>query len=116
MAAAFNGKSCDIEVVQFEGATARFMKEIGAPYYVRGLRIGTDFDSEYPAIRVNQKINPDLIPVLLCSTNPELQDISSTIAREACRVGEDGVLESYVTPHVKEKLIQKMNELGLRPA
>lgn len=110
-----DGVQCKLRVVSFEGTTARFMKANDAPFYVRGLRLGTEFDAEFPSLMVSKNIYPDFTPVFFCSTNPKLQTVSSTVAREVCKFGEDDILEEYVTPHVKDQLITRMKALKMRP-
>jgi pantetheine-phosphate adenylyltransferase len=109
------GIACALKVSCYDGTTARFMQAAGAPFYVRGLRLGTEFDQELPGILVSKNIYPAFTPVFFCSTNPKLQAVSSTVARELCRFREDAVLEEYVTPHVKERLVARMEKLGQRP-
>jgi pantetheine-phosphate adenylyltransferase len=109
------GVKCDLKVARFNGATARFMKEVGADFYVRGLRLGTEFDQEMPSIAVSRQINPAFTPVFFCGSEEKLQTVSSTVARELCKLGEDDLLDQYVTPHVAQTLTQRMDELGMRP-
>lgn len=109
------GVKCTLRVVSFEGTTARFMQASNAPFYVRGLRLGTEFDAEFPSLMVSKNIYPAFTPVFFCSTNPKLQTVSSTVAREVCKFGEDQILDDYVTPHVKDKMIERMRQLKMRP-
>src|SRR5947207_467747 len=51
---AAEGIKCDITVEYNTGLTAAFMKANNAPFYVRGLRPGNDFDSEYPVAMANR--------------------------------------------------------------
>lgn len=112
---AAEGVKCNLRVASFEGTTARFMQAANAPYYVRGLRAGTEFDAEFASLMVSKSIYPAFTPVFFCSTNPKLQTVSSTIAREVCKFGEDQILGEYVTTHVKDKLIERMRAQKLRP-
>jgi pantetheine-phosphate adenylyltransferase len=110
------GVKCTLKAAIYDGTTARFMEAANAPYYVRGLRVGMDFDHEIPGIVVSKSIYPGFTPVFFCSTDPKLQNVSSSVAREVCRFGEDALLETYVTPNTKEKMIEKMAALKMRPA
>lgn len=104
---------CDIRVETHTGLTAAFMKAHGAPYYVRGLRRGTEFDDESQAITASRLQHPGFTPVFLCASDPRLQDVSSSVARELARFGGQG-LEHYVSPAVAEKLKKRIEERGLK--
>ena len=101
------GLPCNIEVKKNAGLTAAFMKAHNAPYYVRGLRIGSEFDQEYPAVIGGKGEYKDFTPVFLCVTDPALHVVSSTLAREIARFRGDS-LENYVTPEVAQKLKERM--------
>jgi pantetheine-phosphate adenylyltransferase len=108
------GIECDLVATSYTGMTARFMEASNAPFYVRGLRLGTEFDTEYPDIMHSKKVFPGFTPVFFCSTNSQTQIVSSSAARGLCHLREDDVLTDYVTPFVKNKLITRMEERGLR--
>jgi len=108
-----DGLSCDIKVVKHTGLTAKFMQAHNAPFYIRGLRLGTEFDSEYPAIVAGHKEYKDFAPVFLCATDPDLQIVSSSLVREIARFGGDSI-KSYVTPYIARKLKKQIDEGGLR--
>lgn len=114
-ALAKDGVKCHLKVVSYDGATARFMQAVQAPFYVRGLRLGTEFDAELPSLQISKQMYPDYTPVFFCSTKADLQKVSSTMARELCALREDALLGQMVTPHVQEKLIARMQERKLRP-
>ncbi len=107
------GIKCDIAVVEHSGLTAHFMKEHSAPFYIRGLRMGTEFDAEYPALVAGQREYKDFTPVFLCSSDPYLHIASSNLAREL-EAFNGTTLNLYVTPRVAEKLKQRITERGMR--
>jgi pantetheine-phosphate adenylyltransferase len=107
------GKSCDIKVEKHTGLTATFMKAHDAPYYVRGLRRGTEFDDESSAVAASRLQYGEFTPVFLCSSDAKLQDISSTAARELARFDGKG-LEHYVSPAIEARLKKRIDERGLR--
>lgn len=107
------GQDCDIRVEKHGGLTAAFMKAHDAHYYVRGLRMGTEFDTEYPALVAGRNEYKDFTPVFLCTTNPGLQIVSSSLAREVARFGGDS-LDRYVTPAVQRHLEARVAQRGLR--
>jgi pantetheine-phosphate adenylyltransferase len=109
------GVNCAIKVACYDGTTARFMKAVGAEFYVRGLRLGVEFDQELPGIIVSKSLYPAFTPMFFPSTNPKLQTVSSSVARELCRFREDAALDDYLSPHVKQELIGRMENLNMRP-
>lgn len=108
------GRVCDIYVEKNGGLTAAFMKAHNAPFYVRGLRLGMEFDAEYPTLVAGRLEYDAFKPVFLCTTDPHLQIVSSSLAREVERFGGASI-GHYVTPYVEQKLRQRMGEKGLRP-
>jgi pantetheine-phosphate adenylyltransferase len=114
-ALAAEGVACDIRVTTYGGATASYMKSLGAPWYVRGLRMGTEFDAEYPVITTSKKIYPDFTAIFFSSADPDLHSVSSSLAREVCRLREDEVLKDMVSPYVMGKLVARMEEKNIRP-
>ncbi len=108
------GRRCRIDVAAHGGLTAAFMKAHDAPFYVRGLRMGFEFDAEYPQLVAGRNEYAGFTPVFLCASDPQLHVVSSTIAREVERFGGEST-EKYVTPRTAEKLRARMTERGLRP-
>ena len=101
------GFKCDIDVKKHAGLTTDFMQAHNAPFYIRGLRLGMEFDTEYPAVLASKNEYPEFIPLYTCVTDPSLHAVSSTLAREIARFGGRS-LESYVTPDTAEKLRNRM--------
>jgi len=75
------------------GLLVDFARKHNATVLVRGVRNGTDFDTEQQLALVNQSICPELETVLLIAA-PEYQYLSSTVAREMIRY--DQPLEKYL--------------------
>jgi pantetheine-phosphate adenylyltransferase len=100
---AAESKSCDITVEYNGGLTAAFRKANNAPFYVRGLRPGNDFDSEYPVAMANRVEYKALVPLFLIASEPALNNVSSSIARDLARHHGES-LGAHVTPYVEEKL------------
>ena len=86
-----------VEVDKFEKLTARFCKEIGAEYLVRGLRHASDFDYEKTISQLNYIVGDGLETIFLIA-RPEMSHISSTIVREIIR-GE-GDSSPFLPPEV----------------
>ena len=107
------GISCDIQVKQHQGLTAHFMKAHNAPFYIRGLRMGTEFDAESAAMTVGRNEYKDFTPVFMTVANPALQTTSSSIARELEMFGGNSI-KKFVTPQVAKKLKARVEERGLK--
>lgn len=77
-----------VEVMEFDGLTVDFCKNVGAEFIIRGLRNASDFDYEKTIAQLNSELNKDIETVLLIS-KPKHSHISSTIVREIIRVKGD---------------------------
>ncbi|MBI3440577.1 MAG: pantetheine-phosphate adenylyltransferase [Proteobacteria bacterium] len=104
---AAEGVVCDISVEKYAGLTAAFMEAHNAPFYIRGLRPGTDFDNEYPIAMAGRREYPAFQPLFFVASDANLNYVSSSIAREMARLGGKS-LSAHVTPYVEEKLKQKL--------
>ena len=91
----------NVEVEACSGLLAGYAREKGATILVKGLRNGTDFDSEYQQALINKGICPELETVFL-PASAEYLHFSSTMAREMIRYGQP--LEKYVPAPVAEEL------------
>lgn len=86
----------DIKNVKTElsgGMLVEYMRERGITYIVKGVRDAVDFDYEYKLANINRSFDPAAETVLLPS-RPELQFISSTVARELIKYKKP--LDGYV--------------------
>ena len=86
-----------ISVTSYEGLTAKFCKDNGAQFIIRGLRNTTDFNYEQPVAQTNFKLM-DVESIFLLSS-PEVSNISSSIVRDVLR--NDGDVSSLVPTSVK---------------
>ncbi len=109
------GINCKIKVRSHSGLTAHFMKAHNAPFYVRGLRMGTEFDAEHAALVAGKGEYEDFTALFLTLTDNELQSTSSSLAREMEMFGGT-TLDKYVTPRTAKKLKERITERGLRAA
>ena len=91
----------NVEAELWQGLLAEYARARGAGFLVKGVRCGTDFDSEYQMAWINQGLWPELETVLL-PARPELLYFSSTMAREMIRYGQD--LTRYLPSAVAEEL------------
>ena len=91
----------NVEAELWTGLLADYARQRGAAFLVKGVRCGTDFDSEYQMAWINQGLKPDLETVLL-PARPEFIYFSSTMAREMIRYGQD--LKNYLPSAVAEEI------------
>lgn len=93
----------NVEAELWPGLLADFARRHGATAIVRGVRNGTDFDTEQQMALINKGMCPELETLLLPAA-PEYQYFSSTMAREMIRY--DQPLEKYlpaeIVPVVRE--------------
>lgn len=78
-------------------ALARYAKDIGAQALIRGLRAAPDFEAEFQMALANRRIVPEVETVFLMTSQEHLF-VSSSIAKELARLGED--LSTIVPPNV----------------
>jgi pantetheine-phosphate adenylyltransferase len=77
-----------IKVVQYQGLTVEFCKQVNAKYLLRGLRTSADFEFERSIGQVNKKLNPDIETVFFL-TDPQYTSLTSSIVRDILRHGGD---------------------------
>ncbi|SDJ95316.1 Phosphopantetheine adenylyltransferase [Catalinimonas alkaloidigena] len=82
----FADESC-VEVMTYQGLTAKFAQEQNAHFLLRGLRNTTDFEYENAIAQANRHVFPSLETVFLI-TSPSLATISSSIVRDLHRHGQ----------------------------
>jgi pantetheine-phosphate adenylyltransferase len=95
----------NIEARCFSCLTVDFAKEIGAQTIVRGLRVVTDFETEYEMALMNKKLSPEIELVCLMTTL-EFQFISSSLIKEVTNLG--GKIEDLVPAAVADALKKKL--------
>ena len=83
------------------GLLADYAKEKGAQYLVKGVRNGTDFDTEWSMAQINRELDGSLETVLL-PARAEYLHVSSTMVREMARYGQP--MEQYVPAPVAAEL------------
>lgn len=94
----------NVEAELWPGLLADFAVEHGANVIVRGVRNGTDYDSEAQLAMINRTIHPELETMLL-PASAEYQHFSATMAREMIRYHQP--LERYL-PQPIIPLVQKI--------
>ncbi len=77
----------NVTVTSFDGWLADFMKKVGTPYYVRGIRDQKDYEYESRNFEINIKKNPD-IQTLFVPCSKEVKNISSTRIKKLLSEGK----------------------------
>ena len=101
----------EIEVVTFDSLLMDFAERQGASMIVRGLRAVADFEYEYQMAGMNQQLN-DRIETVFLMADVSLQPIASRLVKEIALFGGD--IHKFVTPAVKEDVVARVTEMGLR--
>ncbi len=96
-----------IEVDQFDGLIAEYLKRVNASALIRGLRAVSDFEFEFQMSLMNRKLNPDVETVFLTPAQ-EYIHLNSTIVKEVASFGGD--VSEYVPDYVKAKLQEKFKK------
>lgn len=98
-----------IRIVPFDNLLVDFVHEQKASMIVRGLRAVSDFEYEFQMASMNARLDNRIETVFLMASERN-QFISSRFVKEIGRLGGD--IGHFVTPEVKERLIQRFAEDG----
>ena len=85
------------------GLLADYAREKGARYLVKGVRNGTDFDTEWSMAQINRELDGSLETVLL-PARAEYLHVSSTMVREMIKY------RRALEPYMPAAAIEKMKE------
>lgn len=88
MIAATFADNPNIEVMDYDGLTVDFCKQMGAHYILRGLRTSADFEFERSIGQTNKQLYPDVETVFML-TQPEHTPLNSSIVRDVLKHGGD---------------------------
>ncbi len=77
-----------VQVTTFDGLTVEFAASVGAIAIVRGLRVLSDFESEFQMALMNRRLNPRVNTVFLMTSFSNVF-ISSSLIKEVCQLGGD---------------------------
>jgi pantetheine-phosphate adenylyltransferase len=89
------------DVVTFQGLIVEYAKSIKANILIRGIRSVSDFEYEINLASINKVLAPEIETVFL-PTSPDLAVVSSSAAKEICKLG--GNISKFVTPQVASAL------------
>lgn len=93
-----------IEVIPFDKLLMHFAMEQEVHVIVRGLRAVSDFEYEFQMTAMNEQLNRDIETVFLMA-DVRHQAVASRLVKEIARF--DGDITPFVTPRVKERLLEK---------
>lgn len=96
----------NVTVESYGCLTIDFLRQIGAKFIVRGLRMGSDFEREFDMALMNQKLDPGIDTVCLMS-HAEYQFISSSLLKEVAQGGGD--VDVFVPECVAVALKRKLS-------
>jgi pantetheine-phosphate adenylyltransferase len=91
----------NVSVRPFASLLVDFAVEIGAQAIVKGLRVVTDFESEFQQAALNYRLNPALETMFIMAT-PEHMYLSSSLIKEIASM--HGNIHPWVTPRVEQAL------------
>src|SRR5439155_21934018 len=75
-----------VDVGSFDGLTVDYAESLGATAIVRGLRVLSDFESEFTMALMNRRLKPSINTVFLMTSSSNVF-ISSSIIKEVCALG-----------------------------
>ena len=96
----------NVEVAQFDGLVAEYIRSVNASAMIRGLRAVSDFEYEFQMSLMNRKLNADFETVFLTPAQ-EYIHLNSTIVKEVASFGGD--VSEYVPNYVENKLREKFS-------
>jgi len=77
-----------VQVTTFDGLTVEFAASVGAIAIVRGLRVVSDFESEFQMALMNRRLDPRVNTVFLMTSFSNVF-VSSSLIKEVCQLGGD---------------------------
>jgi pantetheine-phosphate adenylyltransferase len=95
----------NVEVDSYDGLLTDYMRDRGLSILVKGLRVISDFESEFQMASVNQKLLKELETVFVM-TRTDYMYLSSSIVKEVARLNGD--ISGFVTIPVKNAIEEKL--------
>ena len=91
----------NIEVTDFRGLLADFVRQIGADVIIKGLRVVSDFESELSTALMNRSLSG--IDTMFLMSDAKYSFVSSSLIKEVFLLGGD------VSGYVPEPVLRTMN-------
>ncbi|MBE0451305.1 MAG: pantetheine-phosphate adenylyltransferase [Clostridia bacterium] len=95
----------NVEVDSYNGLLTDYMRDRELSILVKGLRVISDFESEFQMASVNQKLLKELETVFVM-TRTDYMYLSSSIVKEVARLKGD--ISGFVTLPVKKAIEEKL--------
>lgn len=97
----------NVSVRPFDTLLVNFAEEVGASVIVKGLRVVTDFESEFQMAALNWRLDSNIETMFIMAV-PEFMYLSSSAVKEIARHG--GAVRGLVPDNVCEALESKLRE------
>jgi pantetheine-phosphate adenylyltransferase len=91
----------NIDVMDFRGLLADFVREIGADVIIKGLRVVSDFESELSTALMNRSLSG--VDTMFLMSDAKYSFVSSSLIKEVFFLGGD------VSGYVPEPVLRTMN-------
>ncbi|MCE5972910.1 pantetheine-phosphate adenylyltransferase [Sinirhodobacter sp. WL0062] len=98
----------EIQVHPFENLLINCARDVGANVIIRGLRAVADFEYEFQMVGMNRALDSSVETVFLMA-DARRQAIASKLVKEIARL--DGDVSRFVTPAVKERLMERLGKV-----
>lgn len=96
----------NLKVASFDGLLVNFVKQRNCSCILRGLRAVSDFEYEYQMANMNRHLDSGIDTIFLMA-DPHSFYVSSGLVKEVGKLGGD--VEGTVPPHVRKRLIERVN-------
>jgi len=95
----------NVIVDDFDGLVVDYVRSVGSRVMIRGLRMISDFESEFQMALTNRKLSED-IETIFMMPNESYSYISSKLMKEAARLGAD--VKNFIPKKVQIVLKNKL--------
>ncbi len=99
----------NVRVDAYTGLTVEYARSRGAKVLIRGLRVVSDFESEFKMAHMNRQLAPEIETVSLMAS-PEHAFLSSSLVKEVAMLGGD--VSALVPPAAARALQEKARALA----
>jgi pantetheine-phosphate adenylyltransferase len=98
----------NVQVDQWDGLLADYMREYGEKVLIRGVRGSAEFEHEYTTAVINRMLN-DQFETFLIPSDPKLSAVSSSAVREILAFGGEikGLVPDTCLKDIREILSKK---------
>jgi len=100
--------SAKVEVRPFDNLLMEFVVESGGTIIIRGLRAVSDFEYEFQMAGMNSRLNSNIETVFLTASEGN-HFIASRLVKEIALLGGD--VSSFVSPRIRDLLVEKSNAI-----